>query len=80
MDEANLDVTDYLIKNNLNYKEGRILLANQIWSEIKLIMKMTSSVGIAPNKMLSKICSEINKPDGMTYLPFDKQVIHQFMK
>jgi nucleotidyltransferase/DNA polymerase involved in DNA repair len=43
-------------------------------------MKMTLSVGIAPNKMLSKICSEINKPDGMKYLPFDKQKIHEFMK
>jgi nucleotidyltransferase/DNA polymerase involved in DNA repair len=43
-------------------------------------MKMTSSVGIAPNKMLSKICSEINKPDGLTYLLFDKKKIHEFMK
>ena len=41
---------------------------------------MTSSVGIAPNKMLSKICSEINKPDGLTYLLFDKKKIHEFMK
>ena len=55
-------------------------MANKIRTEIKQKMKMTSSVGIAPNKMLSKICSEINKPDGMTYLPFDKKKIHEFMK
>ena len=40
---------------------------------------MTSSMGIASNKMLSKICSEINKPDGQTFLPFDLNVINEFM-
>lgn len=41
---------------------------------------MTCSAGIAPNKMLAKICSELDKPDGMTYLQFDKQKIIDFMK
>ena len=30
LDEANLDVTDYLIKHNLNTPEGRIQLGNKI--------------------------------------------------
>lgn len=64
MDEANLDVTDYLIEHNLNTPEGKIQLGNQIRKEIFDKMKMTSSMGIAPNKMLSKICSELNKPNG----------------
>jgi DNA polymerase kappa len=29
-DEANLDITDYLIKNNLNSTEGRLYLAEKI--------------------------------------------------
>jgi len=33
---------------------------------------MTASIGIAPNKMLAKIASEVNKPNGQTYLPFDQ--------
>lgn len=36
-------------------------------------------MGIACNKMLSKICSEVNKPNGQTYLPFDLVVIEEFM-
>ncbi len=31
---------------------------------------LTCSVGITPNKLLSKICSELDKPDGLTLLSF----------
>lgn len=41
---------------------------------------MTSSIGIACNKMLAKICSEINKPDGFSYLAFDADKIEDFMR
>lgn len=71
LDEANLDVTDYLKKNNLDMPEGRMWVAEKVRSNIKDQMKMTSSVGVACNKMLAKICSEINKPDGYSYLAFD---------
>jgi DNA polymerase kappa len=32
--------------------------------EINEVTKITASCGIACNKMLAKICSEINKPNG----------------
>lgn len=51
--------------------DGRIYVAERIRATINEKMKMTSSVGIACNKMLAKICSELNKPDGYSYLPFD---------
>jgi DNA polymerase kappa len=41
---------------------------------------MTASCGIACNKMLAKICSELNKPNGQTYLPNDEVEIMKFMK
>jgi DNA polymerase kappa len=43
-------------------------------------MKMTASCGIACNKMLAKICSELDKPDGQTYLAFDGPKIEEFMR
>src|SRR5207248_3045879 len=39
-------------------------LAREIRSAIFLKTKLTSSAGIAPNKLVAKIASEINKPNG----------------
>jgi len=41
--------------------------------------KLTVSAGIAPNKMLAKICSDKNKPNGQFQLAFDSKVIKAFM-
>lgn len=40
---------------------------------------MTCSAGIACNKMLAKICSELDKPDGQTILSFEQAKIEEFM-
>ncbi len=32
---------------------------------------LTCSIGITPNKLLSKLCSELDKPDGLTLLGFE---------
>ena len=55
-------------------------MAEKIRASINERMKMTSSVGIACNKMLAKICSEQNKPDGYSYLAFDSDKIEEFMR
>ena len=79
LDEANLDVTDYLVANGLDSPEGRMFLGQKIRQTISEKMHMTCSAGIGCNKMLAKICSELDKPNGQTYLSFDKQKILDFM-
>lgn len=41
---------------------------------------MTASCGIACNRMLAKICSELNKPNGQTVMPNDEVEILKFMR
>src|ERR1700674_3429612 len=66
LDEAFLDVTS---------SQQLLGSAESIGSEIRRrIVKqtgLTASVGIAPNKLLAKIASDLNKPDGMCRIGAD---------
>ena len=79
LDEANCDMTDWLIEHNMNTTEGRMFLGQKIRQEVFDIMKMTCSVGISCNKMLAKIASEMDKPNGLTFLPFNEEKIVELM-
>lgn len=59
IDEAFLDVT-----SNLEYSNSATLLAKKIREEIFQETGLTASAGIAPNKLLAKIASDYNKPNG----------------
>jgi len=61
-DEAYLDVTK---KVNVDFSKAEHL-AQQLKNEIRNDLKLTCSVGITPNKLLSKIASDYKKPDGLT--------------
>jgi DNA polymerase-4 len=56
LDEAYLDVTAHPTPPGA--------LAGTIRQQIFRMTKLTSSAGIGPNKLVAKIASEINKPDG----------------
>ena len=64
LDEANLDITDYLRANEMDNEMGRLFVAQKMRQEVREKTRMTASCGIACNKMLAKICSDMNKPDG----------------
>ena len=64
LDEVNMDVTDFLIANDINNEEGKQELAQRIRTRVFEATKLTCSAGIAPNRMLAKICSDWNKPNG----------------
>jgi DNA polymerase IV (DinB-like DNA polymerase) len=61
-DEAYLDVTKE-VNYNWNQAEN---LAMEIKKEIKEKLNLTCSVGISPNKLISKIASDFEKPNGLT--------------
>mmetsp|Transcript_15934 Transcript_15934/g.29160 ORF Transcript_15934/g.29160 Transcript_15934/m.29160 type:complete len:393 (+) Transcript_15934:2585-3763(+) len=79
LDEGHLRVTDVLDQRAMNHKEGRMRLASEIRERIKLATQLTCSAGIACNKLLAKMCTEVNKPDGQFYLPFERDAVLDYI-
>ena len=73
IDEAFLDVTGCL---SLFGSAERI--AQLIKERIKDQFGLTCSIGIAPNKLLAKLASDMQKPDGLTVI--DPQLISQVLE
>jgi DNA polymerase IV (DinB-like DNA polymerase) len=61
IDEAFLDVTSKV----RDYAEAEAL-ASQVKKEILEKEKLTCSIGVGPNKLVAKIASDFQKPDGLT--------------
>jgi DNA polymerase-4 len=58
---------------DLSAVEGDSLaLARRIKAAVFAATGLTCSIGITPNKLLSKICSDLQKPDGITILGRDE--------
>lgn len=67
IDEAYLDITGCT-----RLQGGPVELGFKIKNQIKKTLNLTCSVGIAPNKFLAKIASDMDKPDGLTAIMPDK--------
>ena len=63
-DEAYLDVTS---RTDSDFERASHI-AQQLKNEIQKKIKMTCSVGVSPNKLISKIASDYKKPDGLTII------------
>tara|TARA_Y100001960_G_scaffold329189_1_gene419853 strand:- start:239 stop:1312 length:1074 start_codon:yes stop_codon:yes gene_type:complete len=61
IDEAYLEITHLINNNDDLYKIG-----NELKQSILQTLGLTISVGISTSKSISKIASDINKPDGLT--------------
>ena len=48
--------------------EGSLMLAKKIKQAVLEATGLTCSIGIAPNKLLAKICSDLDKPDGISII------------
>ncbi len=73
IDECFADLTGMRSLLKMTYEE----ILEHIKSDIKRELKITVSLGLAPNKVLAKIASKWQKPDGLTMIPGNK--IHEFL-
>jgi DNA polymerase IV (DinB-like DNA polymerase) len=73
-DEAYLDVTKRVEED---FKKASHL-AQQIKNSIRAKLKLSCSIGVSPNKLISKIASDYQKPDGLTIVDPDK--IEEFLE
>ncbi|HEX2957985.1 MAG TPA: DNA polymerase IV, partial [Chitinispirillaceae bacterium] len=53
--------------------------AKKISDALKTEQHLTGSIGVAPNKFLAKVASDMNKPDGITIVPFEREEILEWL-
>jgi DNA polymerase-4 len=64
LDEAYLDVTENALGEPL---AGRVAI--EIKNRIRQEVGLTASAGVGPNKLIAKIASDLEKPDGLVIIP-----------
>jgi DNA polymerase IV len=64
IDEAYLDVTDHLGEAG-----SATAVAKEIRRRVREERGLTVSVGVGPNRLIAKIASDFDKPDGLTVVP-----------
>jgi DNA polymerase kappa len=77
LDEAFLDVTEYLALNGVDANAA----ASAVRAKVRVRTGgLTCSAGVAPNRRLAKVCSDANKPDGQMVLANDGEAIVRFVR
>jgi len=74
VDEAFLDIKSVMRK----WKSPEVF-ARAIKAQIKKDIGLTASVGVATNKFLAKLASDMEKPDGLTVVPAEPARIIEFL-
>lgn len=72
LDEAFLDVTG----SEVHFGPA-VEIAHQIKAAIRTELKLIASIGVAPNKFLAKIASDLKKPDALVFV--DPNQVQEFL-
>ncbi|GMN37897.1 hypothetical protein TIFTF001_007189 [Ficus carica] len=75
LDEAYLDVTEVCTEKGTSGEE----VAKEIRAGVFEETGLTCSAGVAPNRLLAKVCSDINKPNGQFVLPNNRMAVVTFI-
>lgn len=75
LDEAYLNITNVCIERGITGEE----VATELRSAIHQETGLTCSAGVAPNRMIAKVCSDINKPNGQFILPNNREAVLTFV-
>lgn len=75
LDEAYLDITKVCKEREITGEE----VAEELRENVHKATGLTCSAGVAPNRLLAKVCSDINKPNGQFILPNDRAAIMTFI-
>ncbi|KAM7479104.1 hypothetical protein LguiA_027317 [Lonicera macranthoides] len=75
LDEAYLDITNVCKERGITSGEVAEELRACVCEETGL----TCSAGVAPNRLLAKVCSDIHKPNGQFVLPNDRMAVMKFI-
>jgi len=65
VEEAGVDEAYFDLSDSKSYNRA-VKVAEKIKEEIKKKEKLTATIGIGPNKLVAKIASDIQKPNGLT--------------
>jgi DNA polymerase-4 len=68
IDEAFLDVTG---TEQAHRGASPVEIARRLKARVREKLQLTASVGVAPNKFLAKLASDLEKPDGLTVINTD---------
>uniref|UniRef100_A0AAQ6AF37 DNA polymerase kappa n=1 Tax=Amphiprion ocellaris TaxID=80972 RepID=A0AAQ6AF37_AMPOC len=79
LDEAYLDFTDHL-EQRQSWPESSRTHRYPICLQILFPITHFNLLGIAPNTMLAKVCSDKNKPNGQYRLPSTREAVMDFIE
>jgi DNA polymerase IV (DinB-like DNA polymerase) len=68
VEEASIDEAFFDLTHAGSYEQAAEI-CRKIKAEIRNQEKLTGSIGLGPNRLIAKIASDFNKPDGLTVVP-----------